>query len=182
MQEEERVSIFIDGSNFYYSTAKKGIKVNFQKLIGLLIGNRKLVNAFYYVAPLDIEANEKKYWGHQKFLNKLREIPQFKVIICTLKKIKVDDKKYIYLVKGDDIKLSNDLIMGAVDNLYDTAIIISGDEDFIDSIHLVRKRFHKKVVNAYFSKNSSSNLRKECDFTISLDNILNNTIDTNNKK
>ena len=56
----ERVIILIDGSNFYYSTAKKGKRVNFQKLIKELIGNRILVNVCYYVAPLDIETVKGK--------------------------------------------------------------------------------------------------------------------------
>ena len=68
--------------------------------------------------------------------------------------------------------MSNTLLIGAVDNLYDTAIVISGDEDFIDSINIVRKKYKKKIGNAYFSKGSSSNLRNACDFTINLDKIL----------
>lgn len=35
----------------------------------------------------------------------------------------------------------------------------------------------KKIGNAYFSKSSSSNLRKACDFTINLDKILDKIID-----
>lgn len=173
----ERVIILIDGSNFYYSTAKKGKKVNFQKLVKELIGNRSLVNVCYYVAPLDIEVDREKYWSHQRFLDKLRQMPKFKVVLCALKKIKADDGKYVYIVKGDDVKMSNTLLMGGVDNLYDTAIVISGDEDFIDSINIVRKRYKKKIGNAYFSKSSSSNLRKACDFTINLDKILDKIAD-----
>ena len=63
--------------------------------------------------------------------------------MCTLKKIKIGGK-FAYFVKGDDVKLSNNLLMGAVDNLYDTAIIISGDEDFIDSVKIVKNRYHQK--------------------------------------
>jgi uncharacterized LabA/DUF88 family protein len=175
--KKERVIVLIDGSNFYYSTAKKGKRVNFQKLVHELIGNRMLVNVYYYVAPLDIKADEEKYWKHQRFLDKLRQISKFKVILCTLKKIKADGEKYVYIVKGDDVKMSNTLIMGAVDNLYDTAIVISGDEDFIDSINIVRKRYKKRIGNAYFSKSSSSNLRRACDFTINLNKILDKIID-----
>ena len=174
--KKERVIILIDGSNFYYSTAKKGKKVDFTKLINELLGDRELVNIYYYVAPLDINADKEKYWSHQRFLNKLRQIQKFKVILCTLKRIKADGNKYLYIVKGDDVKMSNTLLMGAVDNLYDTAIIISGDEDFIDSINIVRKRYKKKVGNVFFSKSSSSNLRNACDFTINLDKILDRII------
>ncbi|MBU3912838.1 MAG: NYN domain-containing protein [Nanoarchaeota archaeon] len=172
VEKQERVIILIDGSNFYYSTAKKGKKIDFNKLIKELTGDRKLVRAYYYVAPLDIEANEKKYWSHQRFLDKLRQIPNFEVVLCALKKIK-SCEKYVYVVKGDDVKMSNTLIMGAVDNSYDTAIVVSGDEDFIDSINIVKKRYMKRIENAYFSKSSSSNLRDACDFAINLNKIIN---------
>jgi len=173
---KERVAIFIDGSNFYYSTAKKGKKVKFEKLIKELAGGRELVNVFYYVAPLDIKTNVEKYWAHQRFLARLKEIPKFKVVLCTLKKIK-SDGDFVYIVKGDDVKLSNNLLMGAVDDLYDTAIVVSGDEDFVDSIKIVRERYKKKVENAYFSRSSSSNLRKACDSTINLNKILKRFVD-----
>jgi uncharacterized LabA/DUF88 family protein len=171
-KKQERVIILIDGSNFYYSTAKKGIRIDFNKLIRELTGNRILVKAYYYVAPLDIKEDEEKYWGHQRFLDKLRQIPKFEVVLCSLKKIK-SDGKYVYFVKGDDVKMSNTLIMGAVEDLYDTAIIVSGDEDFIDSVKITKGRYGKKIENAYFSKSSSSNLRKACDFTINLNKIIN---------
>ena len=92
--------------------------------------------------------------------------------MCTLKRIKID-KKYAYFVKGDDVKMSNTLLMGAVDNSYDVAIVVSGDEDFIDTIKIARERYGKKIGNAYFSKSSSSNLRAACDFTINLNKIVN---------
>ena len=169
---QERISIFIDGSNFYFSTAKIGKKIKFEKLIKELVGDRELINVFYYVAPLDIKTDENKYWKHQRFLEVLSEIPKFKVVLCTLKKLKAKNGSYIYLVKGDDVKLSNNLLMGAVKNLYDTAIVISGDEDFADSIKIVRKEYKKKVGNAYFIKTSSYNLRRTCDFTVKLDKII----------
>ena len=172
MGKEERISVFIDGSNFYYSTSKKNKRVKFEKLISELVGERKLVGVYYYVAPLDIKTDENKYWKHQRFLEMLNEIPNFNVVLCTLKKIKVKNGDYIYLVKGDDVKLSNNLLIGAVDDLYDTAIVVSGDEDFVDSINIVINKYKKRVGNAYFIKTSSYNLRRACDFTIKLDNIL----------
>ena len=132
--------ILIDGSNLYYSTTKKGYKIDFKKLINVLTGDRELVNAYYYVAPLDIETNEEKYWAHQRFLDMLNEIPRFNVVLCTLKKIKAKSGEYIFVVKGDDVKLSNKLLMGAVEDLYDVAIVVSGDEDFIDSVKIARKK------------------------------------------
>ncbi len=172
----DRVIVLIDGSNFYYNTAKIGKKIDFHKLIKELVGNRGLVNAYYYVAPLDVNANAEKYWSHQRFLDMLRKIPKFNVVMCNLKKIKLKDNDYAYIIKGDDVKMSNALLMGAVDNLYDTAILVSGDEDFVDSIDIVRNKYKKKVGNAFFTKSSSSNLRKSCDFIINLNKIIDKII------
>jgi uncharacterized LabA/DUF88 family protein len=177
--KKERIMIFIDGSNFYYSTFKKGKKIDFGKLVKELSSGRKLVQAFYYVAPLDIKIDEEKYWKHQRFIEILNNIPNFEVVLCTLKKLKAKDGSYVYLVKGDDVKLSNNLLMGAVENLYDVAIVVSGDEDFVDSINIIRKKYGKKIGNAFFSKSSSENLRKACDFVINLDKIINKIIGEN---
>jgi uncharacterized LabA/DUF88 family protein len=62
--------------------------------------------------------------------------------------------------------------MGAVKNLYDAAIVVSGDEVFVDSINIVRKEYKKRIGNAYFSKTSSRRLREVCDFTINLNKII----------
>ena len=163
--------ILIDGSNFYYSTSKKGIKINFQKLINELVGNRELVGVYYYVAPLNFETNPKKYWKHQKFLSILRKIPKFNVVLCTLKKVKKKDGSYDFVVKGDDALLIRDFIMSAVKNLYDTAIIVSGDEDFAPIIKTVQE-LGKKVGNAYFKLSSSQALRQVCNFSIPLNKII----------
>ncbi|PIN77067.1 hypothetical protein COV15_03265 [Candidatus Woesearchaeota archaeon CG10_big_fil_rev_8_21_14_0_10_34_12] len=176
----ERVLILIDGSNFYYSTAKLGKKIKFENLVKELLGNRDIIGDYYYAAPLDIEADEEKYWSHQRFLEMLKNIPKFYVVLCTLKKLKIENN-YIYIVKGDDVKLSNNLIMGAVKNIYDNAIIISGDEDFVDSIEIVRKEYNKNVGNAYFAKSSSYNLRRACNFTIKLDNLMDKFVENNKK-
>lgn len=177
----ERVIILIDGSNVYYSTAKKGKKLDFKKLINELTGDRKLVNAHYYVAPLDFETNQEKYWDHQRFLDVLREIPKFKVELCTLKKIKAKNGSFVFVVKGDDVRLAHDFLMGAVKDLYDTAIIVSGDEDFVPLIKTV-KGYKKRVENAYFPASSSENLRKACDGCINLNKILHKITYQKNKK
>src|SRR3989344_4379756 len=171
----ERVCIFIDGSNFYNNTAKKGINVNFERLIDQLTKDKELVNAFYYIASLDFDTNPKKYWSHQKFLNKLRKIPKFNVVLCKLKKITDKDQTIHFEVKGDDALLIHDLICGAYENIYDTAIIVSGDEDFAQIIKTIQNK-GKKVGNAYFKKSSSQALRQVCDFSIPMDNLINKII------
>lgn len=164
--------IFIDGSNFYHSTWKIGKKIKFKKLVKELVDERELINVFYYVANLDITIDEEKYWQHQKFLNMLRKIPKFKVILCTLRKIKKKDGTYDFILKGDDIHLASDLVDGANKDKYDTAILVSGDEDFVPAIKITQRE-GKKVENIYFSASSSNTLRVLCNKSICLDKILN---------
>lgn len=164
MQDKKRVAIYIDGSNLYHSLKTLGEKIDFQKLIVNLVGNRELVGVFYYTANLNIKDNEKKYWEHQRFLDELRKIPKFNVVLCTLKKIQENGQKK-YVIKGDDAKLIHDFIVGAYENFYDIAIIVSGDEDFEPMIKTAQGK-GKEIGNAYFKSSSSSYLRNSCNFSI----------------
>lgn len=176
-KKRERVAIFIDGSNFYHSTKGFNVvdKINFQKLINELVGNRNFVGMFYYNSPLDISVNSKTYWKQQKFFNVLRNIPKVKVILCKQRKVNRGGK-VIYEVKGDDTHLVSDLVGEAYEDFYDVAIIVSGDEDFISPIERVRK-LGKKIENAWFSSSSSFNLRNACDHSIHVNKILSKIID-----
>jgi len=148
-KKKERISIFIDGSNLYYSLQDFGIsKIDFQKLVNILKKDRLLVFVFYYNAPLDISIDAKKYWDQQKFFDALRRIPGFNVVLARLRKHKREDGTFKFEVKRDDICLAVDLVSGAYENLYDTALIVSGDEDFVPAIRKVQK-LGKKVENIY---------------------------------
>ena len=53
--------------------------------------------------------------------------------------------------KGIDVKLATDLIVGAVDDQYDTAIVVSSDADIVPAIDWIRYRFKKKIEYIGFS-------------------------------
>ncbi|MDP1696063.1 MAG: NYN domain-containing protein [archaeon] len=172
MDKKERISIFIDGNNLYHSLNRiKAGKIDYKKLINELVGKRILINVFYYIAPLDITSNEEKYWKHQKFLAELEKIPGFKIVLCTLRKYPKPDGTFGFEVKGDDVYLANDMLVGAYENLYDGAILISGDEDFMPVVNTLKK-LSKRVENLYFTSSSSKNLRKTCTGYLNIRNIL----------
>jgi len=78
-----------------------------------------------------------------------------------LKKIGISEIQYErYREKGIDVKLAVDLIVGAIDNKYDTAVIVSSDSDIIPAIDWVRYRTNKKIEYVGFSiidKNNPEN-------------------------
>jgi uncharacterized LabA/DUF88 family protein len=171
INEKEKVSIFIDGSNLYHSLKGNNIKISFEDLIKLLETKRQIVDIFYYNAELEEKYNLLGYKKHMEFLEKISKIPNFHIVLCRLKRIILKDGSISFEMKGDDVCLAADLIKGSYENLYDVAIIVSGDEDFIPAIKIVQKN-GKKVINAFFPKSSPNRLIDCCNNSINLKRLL----------
>ena len=175
MINQDRIAIFIDGSNFYHSVRDTfsihDNQIDFRKLVEILRNDRLLINVYYYNACLDRGHNEKVYWKQQKFFSELRKIPGFSVIPCNMRKTRKLDGTFEFAVKGDDIHIATDMLSSAYENKYDTAILVSGDGDFVPVIKKVQK-LGKQVENAYFSVSRSNFLRKVCNRSILLDDII----------
>jgi len=179
MTDKERVAIFIDGSNFYHSVKDTFGLVHgetenvelFRKLIEFLTEGRILVGAYYYNAPLDRNYDIERYKRQQRFFSKLRRIPGFSIVLCNMRKSVGRDGRMEFHVKGDDIQLATDMLEGAYEDRYDTAVLVSGDGDFRPVILKVRK-LGKRVENAYFYVSWSELLRRICDRSVLLDEVL----------
>ena len=139
---EERIMIFIDGSNFYHGLRKnigEDTNIDFSKLGKVIADIRKLVRTHYYNAPLDQKINPEKYRKQQRFFERLRHIPNFRLILVRMQKRTIEGKP-IYVVKGDDIHIATDMIVLASKNAYDTAVLVSGDGDFVPAVRAVQDR------------------------------------------
>ena len=161
----ERVAIFIDGSNLYHGLKDTFGKANidFEKFSQKLCGGRSLVRTYYYSVPVNRADGEARYRDQQRFFTKLQSVPYFEVKLGRLVKRPIG-----MVEKGVDVKLAVDMLVMAFNNIYDTAILVSGDGDF-DSALYGAKNMGKHVENAYFSKGHSDQLKKACDKTILLD-------------
>jgi uncharacterized protein (TIGR00288 family) len=76
-----------------------------------------------------------------------------------------------YVEKGVDIDLATDMLRLAYNNAYDTAIIVTGDGDFVSAVNGV-KDMGKHVENANFSDGKGYHIRTACDKFIPLDKDL----------
>ena len=110
----------------------------------------------------------------------MRKIPGLSVILCNMRKIIKPGGKPEFTVKGDDIYLSTDMVSLAYENIYDTAVLVSGDGDFVPAIKRVQK-LGKKVENAYFRVSSSNFLKKVCDSSICMDDFIYDCLKDKNK-
>ena len=167
----EKIAVYIDGNNFFkYLKDKeinfpKGIKFNFNKFINFLSNNRDCVSKRYYVGiarNLDnSEKSERIVKGQQKFLSNL-ENEGF-----TIKRGRVMYDSGKIREKGTDVKIAVDLVIGAVDNLYNTAIIVSSDTDLIPAIKYAAYK-NKKIEYVGFSHSPSLAMQKHANLSILL--------------
>jgi uncharacterized LabA/DUF88 family protein len=165
-----RVSIYIDGANFFHgvrSINKKysDTKFDFEKFINKITKNEKLISIYYYNAPLKQNLNQNIYKKQQKFFQRLKKIPNCNVIMCKRQKRYDNDGNEYHTIKGDDIHLAIDMLRDAYKNKYDKAILISGDGDFAPVVKYVKKE-GKTVINYYFEGNLSRALADECQISI----------------
>lgn len=165
---DERVMIFIDGSNAYHCFKAQFGKGNpdFGKLSAALCEGRRHIRTYYYTAMVNREDVPDMYARQQRFLDWLRNMPYTEVKLGRLEK-----RPGGVVEKGVDVKLATDMLYMAFRDTYDTAIIISGDGDFADVVRAV-KNLGKHVENAFCRIGSSRLLRQECDRFVEIDEEL----------
>jgi len=150
----DRVAIFIDGSNLYHALRSNlgRYDLNFAEFTKKLCGPRRLFRTYYYNVLQDPGQRGEGYREQQEFLNALRETPYLEVRLGGTKLA-----QGIPVEKGIDVMLATDLLQFAWNNLYDVAVLVSGDSDFAYALQAV-KNMGKHVEVAYFESSVSRDL------------------------
>ena len=171
----KRVAVFIDGNNFYFGLRKlygknRGLKnFDFERFVKFLAGKDDVVAIYYYNALLDKENNPQKYESQKEFFEKLKQIPNFHLVLCKLLKRNITGTdKFYYIIKEDDINMAVDMVENACDNNFDMAILVSGDGDFISLVEYLKNQ-GKRVEVLSFGKTTSLKLKEAADEFIDLD-------------
>jgi uncharacterized LabA/DUF88 family protein len=151
---EDRVAIFIDGSNLYHALrANLGrFNVNFAEFVGKLCGSRRLFRTYYYNVLQDPTQRPDAYREQQEFLDILRKTPYMEVRLGSMK-----IAQGIPVEKGVDVMLATDLLYFAWNDFYDTAVLVSGDSDFAYALQAI-KNMGKHVEVAYFESGIARDL------------------------
>ena len=168
-KKNEKVAIFIDGGNFFRkiredSLIPKGTRFDYNKFAKFLSKGREVFSKSYYIGIVrnydNSSKSQKMVESQQKFLSGLKNVGyQIK-----RGKIVYDNK---IREKGVDVQIAIDLVIGSVENSYDTAIIVSSDTDLIPAIKYIRSK-GRRVEYIGFSQAPSLGMIKESDERILL--------------
>lgn len=169
--------IFIDGQNVYYGSKELSVKIDYKKLVDVLLGDRTLVRAYLYTGQPS-KLSEAQYKFHDSLRYKGIEVKPLQLRTKTIfvgekcptcKRMLEQDLTYQF-EKGIDVYIATDMLNHAHLNGYDTVILVSGDKDFMETIQRVKDRA-KKVEIAAFESNIGET-KKMADKFISLNSIL----------
>lgn len=155
---KKRAFIIIDGSNLYNRLKEKPLsfknllQFDFAGFINYLSKGKKLIKSCYYVGAIRTEKNNPKsfqlYKNQRKLIGNLRK----NHIGVSLGYILKSDNHYHE--KGVDVQIAVDLLIGAYEDLWDMAILVSSDTDLLPAIKKIRQ-LGKTVEYIGFSHNPS---------------------------
>ncbi len=151
LRYQERVVIFIDGPNLYAALRMLGQRIDYFKLAEELARGRRLIRTYIYVTyNPENEEERRKMEGFRRTLERggsfiVKAIPKHPKFIN-----EGGVKRRIWVEKGADVALVTDMLKLAYNDAYDTAILVSGDTDFVEAIRAVKER-GKKVEVVMFS-------------------------------
>ncbi|MFA5797500.1 MAG: NYN domain-containing protein [Candidatus Woesearchaeota archaeon] len=152
--KEQRVAVFVDVQNMYYSA--KNLykrKVNFNLVLKTAVSGRRLVRAITYVIKADVaeEQNFRDALHNMGYEVKSKDLQVF-----------FDGNK-----KGDwDVGIAMDTIRMAPK--VDTIVLVSGDGDFADLV-VYLKGLGCRVETIGFEKTTSAKLKEVTDDFTALD-------------
>lgn len=151
---DQRVGVFIDVQNLYYSARHLfGKKVNFGNILKQAVGNRKLIRAIAYVVRT--ESND--------------EAPFFEALYNL--GIETREKDLQIFSGGNkkadwDVGLTVDAIRLAPS--LDAIVLVSGDGDYVPLVEYLQKSSGKQVEVVAFGETTSSKLIDVADDVIDL--------------
>ena len=173
-QRLKRTSMFIDGFNLYHGmkaiSGRAYLWLDLESLALSLIKPQQqvLISVLYFTAMIrdDPEALKRQ----DTYLSALEAFcPRVEVVRGTFQRRKIrcdscQNRRVSYEEKETDVSLAVRLVEGAANRDFDTAVLLSGDSDFVPAV-AAAKRLHPslRVVAVFPPKRVSDALRRVAD-------------------
>ncbi len=132
--KKERISIFIDAANIFYSQKSLGWRVDYKKFLSYWQRQGRISGVYFYTAVISTKKEQLKFF---------RALEKIGYTVITREVKVIHDRKNKKMVqKGNfDVKMAIDIVLRAKE--FDVAILASGDSDFepvVEYLRLVKKK------------------------------------------
>lgn len=157
--DDSKVMVFIDYMNVKKSTmslTSEYFRLDFVSLVKELVGNRKLVAAYVF------DSYDGKIGNQFDSLHKKLSYLGFRLNVRDSYDVEKDIQKEV------DVAMACEMVVHALRNHYDTAIVVSGDRDFVPAVEQIQMA-GKTVEVAAFEDNISYTLMRKADYFHELD-------------
>ncbi len=153
---DQRVGVFIDVQNMYYSAKNlHGKKVNFGAIVREAVAGRKLIRSIAYVVRTESKDEQSFFEALYNLGIETRE-KDLQIFSTGMKKADWDVGLAV-----DAIRLAPSL---------DAVVIVSGDGDFLPLVEYLQKSSGKQVEVVAFGETTSGRLIEESDDFLNLSN------------
>lgn len=166
-----RVAAYVDGFNLYFGLKETGFKRFYWLDVAALAGNllkpeQRLVATHYFTARI---RDNGRNIADQRRQNTYLEALALKGVQCQfghyLEKARHCRRCHAtwtdYEEKMTDVNIAIQLLNDAFDDVYDVALVLSGDSDLTTPIRRVRQRYPgKRVIAAFPPRRHSSELKR----------------------
>ena len=172
-----RIVFFVDGFNHYHAldSCRKYHKykwLNLSKLAKCFVKKNERIDGVYYFTALSTWSKSKRE-KHEKLIKAL-ELEKVKVVYGKFRRrdkaCPLCKKTYqTFEEKQTDVNMAIHLLRLAIEDQYDTAIIMSGDSDLVPSIEATKNIFPTKRIGVVIPIGRRAELLKNvCDFHFKL--------------
>ena len=179
MPDVHRVISYIDGFNLYYGLRNAGYKkqywLDLHKLSqNLMPRGCEVIKTHYFTSRINEGSGKDKRERQTAFIEALETIPKiqitygryetndFKCPDCDIQQscYKCKMKFIVNKEKMTDVNIAVSMVVDALRDKYDHALLISADSDLVTAVHSVRSIFSKPVTIAFPPQMPSKNLAK----------------------
>ncbi len=163
---EDRLALFIDGSNLYSAARALGFDIDYKRLLEVFAKQGRLVRAYYYTALMD----EQEYSPIRPLVDWL-DYNGYTMVTKPTKEF--TDSAGRRKIKGNmDIEIAVD-VMEMAENL-DHVVLFSGDGDFRSLVEAIQRKGVRVTVVSTVRSNppmAADELRRQADSFIELQDM-----------
>lgn len=163
---EERIALFIDGSNLYATARSLDMEIDYKRLRSFFAEQGRLIRAFYYTALLE----DQEYSPLRPLVDWL-DYNGFTLVTKPVKEF-VDDSGRRKIKGNMDIEIAVDMLN--ISEQLDHVVLFSGDGDFRRLLEAVQRRgLRATVISSNRTQPSmiADELRRQADQFIDLENM-----------